>query len=426
MRNLRIAELLFNRPLMISEDKLNVIHHVLGPRFNLDLTGMPASDMAALSDDQRVRAGYSVTDGVARIGIFGPLLHRRLAADYPSGGPTTYGEIRSTFDTALADDGVKEIRLEIDSCGGEGSGVFDLADHIFESRAIKPITAVVNERAFSAAYLLASAANKIIIPRTGAVGSIGVIATHVDMSRAEDAAGVTVTHVYSGARKADFSPHKPLAPEALQTLQESVVGMYDMFVEAVARNRGLDPGDVRATEAGLYEGKKAIKAGLADEIASVSSALCRPARYSRSSATGGNASAEIPEGGNNRMNIAELKDKHPALHAEIFGEGKQAGLTEGADVERKRVLAILNIPGPAATAHRALLLEGIDKGQTAGDVALSIQHKEAELLSNAGKDIKDGAVKPAPAVEVPDQGKALDAAIGEAMENAAQSWQKRN
>lgn len=132
------------------------------------------------------------------------------------------------------------------------------------------------------------------------------------------------------------------------------------------------------------------------------------------------------------MTRAELKEQHPALYAEVFDEGKQAGVTEGRAAaqteERTRVMSILEIPGPAAVAHRPLLIEGVKTGLTAGDVALSIQRKEADLLADAGKGIKEGAVKPAPAAEpgADDKGEQAAAAAGDAMVKAAEAWQKRN
>ncbi|NLC71278.1 MAG: S49 family peptidase, partial [Desulfuromonadaceae bacterium] len=258
MRYTRVAERLFNRPLMISESKLNLILSLFGQRSGIALSGIAMSDEdAAPAETEPRREGYAVQGGLGIISIYGPLMHRVLAMEFPSGGPMTYADIRKAFDLALADDGVHGIVLDIDSPGGEVSGAFDLADHIFRSRDIKPVTAIVNESAYSAAYLLASSAGKIVIPRTGGAGSIGVIATHADFSRAEDKAGVTVTHVYAGARKADFSPHAPLGQEAAAVLLDKVRDTYALFVETVARNRGLPTQQVRDTEAGIFEGAKA-------------------------------------------------------------------------------------------------------------------------------------------------------------------------
>jgi signal peptide peptidase SppA len=426
VRNFRIAELVFNQPLMISESKLNVILQVLGPRMNLDVSGLPQSDMVMLSDEQRRRSGYRVDNGVATIGIYGPLMHRLLAGEYPSGGPTTYAEIRASFDTALMDDGVEEIKLEIDSHGGMVSGVFDLAEHIFQSRGLKRITAVVNESAYSAAYLLAAAAEWITVPRTGGVGSIGIICTHADLSRAEDAAGITMTHIYAGARKVDGSPHMPLSTEAQTLFQANVNQTYDLFTQTVARYRGMSVQDVRDTEAGFFVGKKAVAAGLADEVMAATDELATK-RTKTQPAKGGNALAANKKEVN--MTREELQTNHAALYASIVDEARTQGANTAIQEERARVVSILTIPGPAAAAHKDLLMEGIKEGKSAGDVSLSIQHKEAEMLSKAGKDIQEGAVRPAPAADTGDHistEAAQTQAVGDVMAKAAESWQKRN
>lgn len=331
MRNLRIAELLFNRPLMISEGKLNVILHALGPRFNLDMTALPVAQMAQISDQERNRAGYTIVNGVAIIGVYGPLMHRVMASDYPSGGPTTYGEIIKAFDTAMQDDAARELFMMYDTPGGEVHGAFDAADHIFQARGQKPITAVINESAYSAGYLLASSANRIVIPRTGGAGSIGVIATHADFSRAENEAGVTVTHVIAGARKADFSPHAPLSDPAFAALQCMVNDTYDLFAETVARNRKMSVKDVKATEAGIFEGKKAVTARLADEVQPADKAIASARRQKTIfTATGRTAGAHTTNKEITKMDARTLKQEHPEAVAEIEAAAREGMITQQA------------------------------------------------------------------------------------------------
>jgi signal peptide peptidase SppA len=272
---MRVAELLFNRPLMITEHKLNTILHAMGPRFNLDAGSLPVIEARPVTEDERMRSGYWVQDAAAVIEVCGPLMHRLMASDYPSGGPTTYSEIWRAFDVAMDDDAVKRVVLFLHSPGGEVHGVFDLADHIFQARGKKPVTALLDEMACSACYLLAAAAGEIIIPRTGTAGSIGVIATHADFSRWEDDNGIKVTHVFAGAHKADYSQHQPLSDDALSRLQSSVDYTYDLFVSAVAKYRGMSKDAVRKTEALTYEGQAAVDAGLADGVMPINKAFAK-------------------------------------------------------------------------------------------------------------------------------------------------------
>jgi signal peptide peptidase SppA len=338
---MRLAERLFNKPLMISEAKLNVVQHYFTQHAGLTINGssIPVVEAVEVTDRERRNAGYIAKGGVGVIGIYGPLMHRVMAAEFPSGGPTTYAEIRKAFDMALSDDEVKGIVLDIDSPGGEVSGAFDLADHIYKSRAIKPITAVVNESAFSAAYLLASAAEKIVLPRTGGCGSIGVIATHTEFSRWEEETGITVTHVYAGDRKADFSPHQKLSDEAAQVLQEMVNDSYSLFVETVARNRGMSKKDVIATQAGVFEGQKAIKAKLADQVAPVDKAIdsARKGKGTRLIAASAQTKATRKE--NKMETIEEAREQSPDLVAQIESEARK-GMISQTDADTAQAEAV--------------------------------------------------------------------------------------
>jgi signal peptide peptidase SppA len=159
----------------------------------------------------------------------------------------------------------------MDSPGGQAAGVFDLAAKI---RAVaKPTMAHVNEMALSAGYVLAAATQKIVMAKTAMVGSVGVIALHVDRSKKNAKDGYAYTAIHAGAKKADGSPHAPLSDSARADMQASVDSLYSQFVEYVAETRGLDAAAVRAQEAGVYSGQAALDAGLADGISSFNDAL---------------------------------------------------------------------------------------------------------------------------------------------------------
>ncbi|MGL9779781.1 MAG: S49 family peptidase, partial [Wolbachia sp.] len=166
---------------------------------------------------------------------------------------------------------VETIILDIDSPGGEVNGLFDLSDFIYEARTLKKIVAIANDDAYSAAYAIASSAEKVYVSRTSGVGSIGVIASHIDQSGFDEKQGIKYTTVYAGNRKNDLNPHEPITSESLESLQGEVDRLYEMFVELVARNRNLSTGKIKSTEAGLYFGEKAIEIGLADGMTILSS-----------------------------------------------------------------------------------------------------------------------------------------------------------
>ncbi|MFP3017181.1 MAG: S49 family peptidase [Wolbachia sp.] len=186
-------------------------------------------------------------------------------------GMTSYEQIEEQIAQALADEEIKTIILDIDSPGGEVNGVFDLADFIYESRAKKRIIAIANDDAYSAAYAIASSAEKIFLTRTSGVGSIGVIASHIDQSGFDEKQGVKYTTVFAGSRKNDLNPHEPINSEGLESLREEIDRLYEMFVQLIARNRNLSIEVIKSTEAGLYFGEKAVEIGLADGVTILSS-----------------------------------------------------------------------------------------------------------------------------------------------------------
>ncbi|MBL0422588.1 S49 family peptidase [Ramlibacter sp. AW1] len=266
-----VAARLFGAPLLIHRPKLDVILSVLGPR--VGVTDMAAP--GAFAPPQRPSASTaSANDKIAVIPIHGTLVRRTVGLEAES-GLASYAAIASQLDAALANPNAAAILLDIDSPGGESGGVFDLADRIRSAAGQKPVWAVANDMAFSAAYALASGASRMFVSRTGGVGSIGVIAMHIDQSAKDAQDGVRYTAVFAGDRKNDLNPHQPITGEAQAFLQAEVDRVYGLFVETVARHRGLRADAVVATQAGLYFAQDAVSAGLADAVGSFDEALAR-------------------------------------------------------------------------------------------------------------------------------------------------------
>jgi signal peptide peptidase SppA len=263
-----VAARLFGAPLLIHRPKLDVILAVLGPRVGLTDLAAPAGYTPPERSPSRANARVAV------IPIHGTLVRRTIGLEAAS-GLTSYASIGEQIDAALANPDVAAILLDVDSPGGESGGVFDLADRIRAAAQIKPVWAVANDMAFSAAYALASAATKVFVSRTGGVGSIGVIAMHVDQSEKDAQDGVRYTAVFAGDRKNDLNPHEPISDEAHAFLKAEVNRVYGLFVETVARHRGIEPGAVRDTEAGLFFGQAAVAIGLADAIGTFDDALAQ-------------------------------------------------------------------------------------------------------------------------------------------------------
>jgi signal peptide peptidase SppA len=256
---------LFGTPLLVHRAKLDVILAVMGERLGVT---PPAVDLALPA----LKPATASPTGIAVIPILGTLVKRSLGMEAAS-GLTSYNEIAAMLDAAVADPMVSGILLDIDSPGGEASGSFELARRVREAAAIKPVWAVANDAAYSAAYAIAASAQRLFVTETGGVGSIGVIALHVDQSIKDANDGYRYTAITAGAHKNDYSPHEPLSDAAKSELQSEVDRLYAIFTEHVAAMRTLDLDAVRATEAGLYFGSNAVAQGLADGVQTLDATL---------------------------------------------------------------------------------------------------------------------------------------------------------
>jgi signal peptide peptidase SppA len=335
----QLATRVFDTPLLIAPQKLEVILAVLAPRLGLEVP-LP---VAAATSERATRKPYEVTpDGLAVIPIEGTLVHKAYGLDAMS-GLRSYVDLQEEIEDAATDPAIKGILLDIDSPGGEVAGVFDLADTIYAARSAKPIFAVANSDAFSAAYLLASGADRIYAGRTSGLGSIGVIVSHLDVTGSDEKLGYKYTIVHAGARKADFNPHTPLSEEARQVLEAEVDRTYSLLVTAVARNRRLSESAIRGTEAALYFGSDAVNAGLADRLGTRQEALAdlRQAVSARS--------VSIQPQGRTSMNENETAAgaQQPAVDLEeIRAEARRQGYAEAREVVE--LCALAGMPTRAA------------------------------------------------------------------------------
>jgi ClpP class serine protease len=216
---------------------------------------------------------YALTaEGVAIVPICG-VLSRRFDWLTALCGWTTYDGLAATFDAMLADQRVRAILMDIESPGGEAAGMLDISDKIIAARADKPVWAVANPYAASAAYGIGGSAERLLLPRLGQVGSIGCVIVHIDQSAADHLDGLNYTAVFSGARKIDGWGHAPLSSEATKSYQRDVDHVREEFAALVARQGRISAAQAMSTEAEVLSDDDAVKAGLADGIATFEDAL---------------------------------------------------------------------------------------------------------------------------------------------------------
>jgi len=191
--------------------------------------------------------------GIAVLPLYGIVTQRGNMVDNISGpGATSTEQFSAALRQLLVDDSVSQILIDIDSPGGSVYGVAELADEIFQARAQKPIVAIANSLAASAAYWIGCSANEFYVTPGGEVGSIGVWQAHQDFSKAFDEAGIKTTLISAGDYKVEGNPYAPLDPEAQAFMQSRVDDYYQAFVKAVAKGRGVSNSEVTA---GMGQGR---------------------------------------------------------------------------------------------------------------------------------------------------------------------------
>ncbi len=225
----------------------------------------PRADMG--DAPEKKREAYEVLEnGVAIVDIQGALAQRAWSCWMFSGDG--YDAIESRVREALADKRVSAVVMRMDSPGGEVAGCFEAVRGIrgAAASASKPVVAFADQMACSAAYALACAASHIVVPDTGAVGSIGVIVALAEQSEALKAEGISVAVITSGEAKADGHPAIPLANDARARIQAEIDYLADIFADEVSAARPLTASAVRDLEARVFYGQKAVDAGIADRV----------------------------------------------------------------------------------------------------------------------------------------------------------------
>lgn len=276
----RLAALIYNQCHLVLPSVAEAILAALEGRIG-DIRIVMDGDVEASSfagrpalDANRKTKGYRLTDrGAAIVPVSGELVNRGawLGA---SSGLTSYEGLRHTLRQAAADPAARGLVLDIDSPGGQASGMTETAALVRSIGESKPVIAVANSLAASAAYGIASAANKLVVNADGAAGSIGVVYVHADRSRQIDRQGITVTILTAGARKKDGNSLEPLSDESRGEIQRRIDAVHAIFVDTVRQGRPqLTEKAIRTTEARVYLGAEAVRLGLADEVGTFDQAV---------------------------------------------------------------------------------------------------------------------------------------------------------
>lgn len=371
-----LADRILNRPLLIHPDKAATILHVLEGRLALgSIEDQPAPDASRFIGTRQRADGsasrYTRAAGkTALVTVDGSLVNRGAWVG-ASSGLTSYEGIAAQLDEVAAEakaGKLENLVLDLNSYGGEATGMYALAAKIRSMRKFMHVVAVVNDVAASAGYGIASGADEIAISPTSLVGSIGVVMMHLDRSAEMNAKGIRPTLIHAGAKKVDGNPFGPLPENVRADMQKDVLAFYDRFLETVEAGRGkarLSAKKARETEADVFIGQEAIDAGLADRMASLDEVLAELSRPAR--AAGRSTNQRSMKMDRNDLPAADAGASDTALKAaRIEGEnagkivGKAEGIEEGkaagATAERERIGAIMALPEAEKRQATALKL----------------------------------------------------------------------
>ncbi|EDV0529372.1 S49 family peptidase [Salmonella enterica subsp. enterica] len=253
---------------------------------NIDQDGMALVTGNFMSGGKPQARFYQVMNGIAVLPVSGTLVHK-LGGMRPFSGMTGYDGITARLQQAISDPEVTGVLLDIDSPGGQAAGAFDCADMIYRMREQKPVWALANETACSAAMLLAAACSHRLVTQTSRMGSIGVVMAHTSYAEKLKQEGIDITLIYSGGHKVDLDVTRALPESVHADYQQRMDEARKMFAEKVARYTGLSVDAVMATDAVVYDGQAGIDIGLADEMVNAADAISVMAAALKNNSKGG-------------------------------------------------------------------------------------------------------------------------------------------
>ena len=382
---------ILSSPWAIEPERLQQIHAIYDARVRgeqPDFEAIEARLGKQLSNERQ--QAYEVRNGAALIPLRGVLGRRMNLMANMSGGTSTELFARDV-QAAVADPEVQSIVLMVDSPGGTVAGTQAAASVVMAARGTKPIAAMVEGTMASAAYWIGSAADVVVLDSTTAqVGSIGVVATHTDISKAEEAAGVKTTEIVAGSYKRIASQHGPLTEAGRKSIQDQVDYLYAQFVQDVAMQRGVSEEKVLSDMADgrVFIGQQAIDAGLADGVNTLDGviALLNERVQTRSilpTATFSMTPEDL---------AAQWAAENPEAAAVLRAEGAAAETQRVNDVRAQLV------PG-----HEALIEELASDGHTTGDeAARAIVKAERQVRASQAQERVSEAVAPLPDAPAPE------------------------
>jgi signal peptide peptidase SppA len=255
----------------VRKETLGQIARVMSGKIgDAELRAQVEARLAAVPDERPQGA-------VAVVPLRGLITARPSLMTMLFGGGGGLQAFRQDLRAAVANDDVDAVLLDVDSPGGSTDLLTETAAEIRAAGQVKPVVAVANTMAASAAYWLASQASELVVTPSGEVGSLGVFAVHEDWTAFNEKFGVNPTYVSYGAYKTELNPDEPLSEEGEETMQEMVDEFGAMFVNDVAKGRKVSASKVKSDfgQGRMMRAQKAVEAGMADRVDTYERTLVR-------------------------------------------------------------------------------------------------------------------------------------------------------
>lgn len=255
-----------------------------------DLHALTQQHVLAEDDDREFGDSHymvSRADNLALVNISGQLVTRYSEYNRYM-GRVSYDEIRSAVFAAMETPGIDGIVLNMDTPGGQASGISDVSDFLKQVDAkAKPVFVYTGTSMASGGYWLGSVGREIFASKLATVGSIGVITVHASYEKMLKQDGIEVTVLRAGEFKALGSPYEKLDEKARAQIESQMNAIYDVFLETVAENRGTSVSALKATaaEGRVFVGADAVTVGLVDSVASFDAAMSAISKKVRASSS---------------------------------------------------------------------------------------------------------------------------------------------
>lgn len=263
---IRVKGSLVNTPHLIESNSFNSIMEYVNKRIegNAEITPKMFDDEG--DEDQAVSGNYNPETKTGFLSVNGPTTYRRTGWEALCGG-TSYESLKEQMES-FVQLGAKTVVMDVSSGGGEAHGMLDSANYIRQLANDNGIYIVgfADGSACSAAYGLISIADEVVATVDSSIGSVGVLISLTNPSKALEKEGYERTFVTAGKSKVPFADDGSFRPDFIQRLQTQVDELYDRFTDHVAFHRGLSQQDVKNTEADVFSAKEALDIGLIDSI----------------------------------------------------------------------------------------------------------------------------------------------------------------